>query len=84
MPAGKKSLSILPKRQNTIDHIKRLQPLAYPKREILPPGPPSKRETNKMMGNVRKAHITSAKREVPCGRGPGGIISKPTQTQLPW
>ena len=24
------------------------------------------------------------KREVPYGRGPGGIISKPTQTQLPW
>ena len=25
----------------------------------------------KIMRNVREAHITSAKREVPCGRGPG-------------
>ena len=39
----------------------RLQPLASPKLEILPPGPPSKLETYKIMRNVRKAHITSAK-----------------------
>ena len=45
-------------------------PLASPKLEILPPGPPSKLETYKIMRNVRKAHITSAKREVPCSRGP--------------
>ena len=49
----------------------RLQPLASPKLEILLPGPRSKLENYKIMRNVRKAHITSAKREVPCGRGPG-------------
>ena len=51
--------------------MQRLQPLASPKLEILPPGPPSKLETYKIMRNVRLAHITSAKREVPCGRGAG-------------
>ena len=39
----------------------RLQPLASPELEILPPWPPSKLETYKVMRNVRKAHITSAK-----------------------
>ena len=38
--------------------MQRLQPLPSPKREILPPGPPSKLETYKIMRNVR-------------GRGPG-------------
>ena len=43
--------------------------LSIPKLEILPPGPPSKLETYKIMRNVRKAHIPSAKRKDPCGRG---------------
>ena len=42
-------------------HNQRLQPLASPKLEIFPPGPPSKRETYKRMRNVREVHITSAK-----------------------
>ena len=48
--------------------LQRLQPLASPKLEILPPGPPSKLETYKIM---RNAHITSAKHKIPCGWGPG-------------
>ena len=39
--------------------MQRLQPLASPKLEILPPGPASKLETYKTMRNVR---------EVPCGQ----------------
>ena len=45
--------------------MQRFQPLASPKLEIFPPGPPSKRETYNIMRNV-----TSPKCEVPCGRGP--------------
>ena len=41
--------------------MQRLQPWASPKWEILPPGPPSKLETHKIMRIVRFAHITSAK-----------------------